>query len=152
MINCGYKAIPHSFLDHFHFMRGGAKLSFRPRFSLAKIFTYLCYSRRVNVPIYYATSFSFSSFWKFHWSNLERQMNESCVPIFSDSDKVFLVSLFYNLQRSSLRIFPLEMIYWGCHTILFSWSSMCKMSWCSHYQKRIVNQNHIVHSIQSSGW
>ena len=40
MINCGYKAIPHSFLDHFHFMRGGAKLSFRPRFSLAKIFTY----------------------------------------------------------------------------------------------------------------
>ena len=30
------------------------------------------------------------------------------------------------------------MIYRGCHTILFSWSSMCKMSWCSHYQKRIV--------------
>ena len=40
------------------------------------------YATQFNVPIYAWKNKGWSRRLKFHWSNLERQMNESCVPIF----------------------------------------------------------------------
>ena len=111
------------------------------------------YATQFNVPIYAWKNKVWNRRLKFHWSNLERQMNESCVPIFSDSDKVFLVSLFYNLQqRRSSAHFPIRndlprLPHYSFFMIL-------------HVQNELVlplskenshlSQNHIVHTIQSS--